>query len=170
GLLALGELEDFGLLLAALAPPQVHAHQHLHSLLGVHTAQSDCDRHDRVRPIVRSIETQLELELVDFLDKLGGFALGFVNNALVFFERSQLDQLERVAGATLHRQPWLELFAHRGQVAHDLLRNRLISPQIWGWGLLLELVQTCLFSWRVKDARAAWRCGCGGPEASRWGV
>ena len=129
-LFALGEVQDLGLILVALAPAQVHAHEHLGPVLGVDAAQADRDRHDRVRAVVRAIQAQLELELVDLFGELVLFALRLLQDRLVIFERGQLDQLQRVARTALDVQPRLELLPDVGKLTHELLGGGLIRPQV----------------------------------------
>src|SRR5436309_1569263 len=80
----------------AVAPAQVHAHEHLGPVRGVDAAQADRNRHDRVRAVVRAVQAQFELELVDLFGELVLFALRLLQDRLVIFERGQLDQLQRV--------------------------------------------------------------------------
>src|SRR5207244_8741437 len=135
--------------------------------LCIHSAQADSDGHDRVGAVVRSVQTQLEFELVDFPGQLPKLAFGLAQDGLVVFEGSQLDQLERVAGTPLDVEPRLQLFAERRKLAHYLLGGGLVRPEIGRSGLVFELRQACLFARRVKDAPGASRCGREGSEARR---
>ena len=67
GLVARLLAHDLGLEAFALAPAEVHAHQHLGPVLGVDAARARGDRDDRVGAIVRAGQHPLELELAQAL-------------------------------------------------------------------------------------------------------
>ena len=100
-------LQHLGLETAPLSPLEVHAHQHLHPVLGIDAACPRADREDRIVRGIRIGEEEVELERPELAFDLRPLALQ-LGHQLGIFEPGQLDQ---VAGPGLQARPTGDLFA-----------------------------------------------------------
>ena len=117
-LLALGLVEDFGLVAGAIGPAQVHAQQHLGPILRFGTARSGMDRYDRRPLVVRLGQEEARLhplpvgrEGVQVALQVGGQPVAGLVIGL-----GQLGDLGQAVGARLHVPPGGDLFTRRRHV------------------------------------------------------
>ena len=170
GLFRIGRVEDLDGIVVLFGPADVHPHQHLGPVGGVHPAGSRADGDDRLALVVLARQQGADLHRLDVLTQLLELGVGFGDGvgALcpLFFigdfveHRQVVDTLPQLLHAA-------QLTLGVGQLAGDLLGARLVVPQVGVGRLGLEL-----FDARAQafDVDHSFHGGQGGVECGDIGL
>src|SRR3989442_9610610 len=160
GLLPRQQIDDLGLEAVALAPPEVHAHEHLGPVLGLGAAGAGVDAEDGRLAVVRTREHDLELELVELLPE-PGYAVGDLGvQAAVVGLLGQLEHDPEVLGLAAElaeprdNRRAQELIRERAELTRVVTRARESAP---GPGGCPPRTRARPFPCRSRPAAAPWR-------------
>ena len=139
-LLRVGGVVDVGGVAVPLGPAQVHAHEHLGEVGGVHAAGLRADRHQRLAGVVLAREQRADLQALDVVAQLGALGVGVGQRpdpvgpaALLLGQLVEHGQVVEAA-AQLLDAPQVALGVR--EPAGDLLRGLGVVPQVRAPGLL----------------------------------
>ena len=139
GLLAGLHVEQLGLVVALLAPAQVHAEQHLGPVAGLGAAGARVDRHDRAARVVLARQQAAQLRLVESRAQLADLGLCFGGGLGVARLVGQLEQHVGVGQQRVGLVEERDLALGAALVAQQLLGALAVVPELGGLRLLLEL-------------------------------
>jgi hypothetical protein len=140
------QVEHLGLEAAPLGPAQVHPHQHLGPVLGVHTPRARAEAHDHVVVVVGAGEHQPHLQRADPRGQRLHFPPDLSDDPFVIFLDRQRQQLLGVVEPLVEGLPLADLIAQPGEAAHRGLRGALVVPEIRVRAQLLEFGDLRLFA------------------------
>ena len=130
GLLRVRGVVHVGAVAVALGPAQVHPHEHLGEVGGVHPAGLGADRHQRLALVVLARQQRAHLERLDVVAQLDALGVGVGDGrgvALVLGELVEHGEVLEPAPQVLH-PPQLALRVR--EAARDLLRGFGVVPEI----------------------------------------
>ena len=140
-LLALRDLVYLHVEPPALAPPQVHAQEHLGPVLGVGPALAGVDLAHGVAFVVLAREERAQLEVVQRLAQGGHRLLQLGRHRLVLLLESQLVERLRVGQALPQLLKGADVVAHPAVLRGDAPRPLRVVPQVGTGYLGLQLGQ-----------------------------
>jgi hypothetical protein len=123
----------------ALRPPQVHPQQHLGEVGRVHPTGTRPDGHESLTRVVLTGEEGAHLHLLDRLVQAGHLRADLGDNTGIVFGFGQLQQHVGVVELAAQPRQLPDLPVDVRQLRGDLLRPRLVIPQVGGGRLLLKL-------------------------------
>ena len=138
-LFRVGGVHDLVRVAVPLRPAQVHAHEHLREVRGVHATGAGADRDDRVALVVLAREQGAHLELVERLVDRDQLLLGLFEGVSVVLLGGELDHDLEVLDARGELADASTLGLRVGEGRGDLLRVVDVVPQVLGRCLLLEV-------------------------------
>jgi hypothetical protein len=139
GLLGVGHVVDLGRVLVPLRPPQVHPHEHLGPVGGVHSPGLRPDRHERLAGVVLARQQRPHLELVDDGADAGQLALGLGGGGLVALLLGHLVHQGDVVEAAAQLLDPAQVALEVGEPGGDRLSGLDVVPEVRGRGLLFEV-------------------------------
>ncbi len=151
-LFALGLVNDLGVVLAALGPAQVHAHQHLGPILRLGAAGAGIDVDDGVAVVVRARHHRIPSERRHLRAEFGHIGGDLAHQVGILFGFGQVEQLQQFVGAALDRRPGVDFALQRGDLLHHLLGGLLLIPKAGGEGSFVQLGDARFLARQVKDA------------------
>ena len=137
---------------AALGPAEIHAKQHLRPILRLGAAGAWMDGHDRVLAIVLAAEHLLRFASFDFRAEIVEPAHQIVDDRLARLR--PFDEDGEIVGAALQRFAEIDVALECLAALEDLLRRRLVLPEIGIGRLLFYLGEFVRGAGGVKDSSA----------------
>ena len=143
GLFGVGRVEHLDGVVVLLGPADVHPHQHLGPVGGVHTTGAGADGHQRFPLVVLTGQQGPDFHRLDVgLQRLQlGVSFGEgIRGAVTFFLGSHLVEHRQVVETPPQAFDATQFALGMGQLAGDALSVALVVPQIRIGGLVLELL------------------------------